>query len=300
MMKKSIVLITLLFSVFLLFGNDKRFYDENGVILNSLYVDSPEGLRIRKEASLSSEKIGVLFDRQVVKVISIGKEITIDGITSNWVKILLPVESFNNNKRTYGWVFGGYLSNESKPFSTENWTDADLQRYLSRFAWSVGYRQYYYFAPDGKFTSGVYESETGSDGTYTTSVKDMTITVNTDSWDEESEGKLNNCVYKIISITEDSFTFKIENSKHEQEMYPAFVSYYFWPQFNLNKIQIDSFTQTAINYLFFDFSSERIKKLSEEEDFNENFYNNMMKLGIVIDWKENYLSTYNTYWNRPN
>ena len=52
-------------------------------------------ITIRDSASLYSKKIGTLFDRMVVKVVSIGNEAEIDGIKSNWVQILLPIETIN-------------------------------------------------------------------------------------------------------------------------------------------------------------------------------------------------------------
>ena len=44
-----------------------------------------------------------------VKVVAIGKEDTIDGITAPWVEILIPRYEWKGEKAEYGWVFGGYV-----------------------------------------------------------------------------------------------------------------------------------------------------------------------------------------------
>ena len=54
------------------------------------YVDASSGLRVRDSASLSAKKIGVVYDRMKVKVVELGPKVTIDGISSNWVKIIMP------------------------------------------------------------------------------------------------------------------------------------------------------------------------------------------------------------------
>lgn len=128
-MKKYLLLIILLFSSNLMFSLEINYFKHNKHI-EHLYVNSPEGLRIRNKPTLSGSKIGVLYDRMKVKIISVGEETTIDGIKSNWVQILLPLETIKSNKNVYGWIFGGYLTDKLEPFSTKKWTDNDLQRYL--------------------------------------------------------------------------------------------------------------------------------------------------------------------------
>jgi hypothetical protein len=72
-----------------------------------LYVNSLEGLRVRKEPSINSERLFLLNDNE--KVIVLEKDInicTIDGINGNWYLI-------KTNEIT-GWVFSGYLINEEE------------------------------------------------------------------------------------------------------------------------------------------------------------------------------------------
>jgi hypothetical protein len=72
-------------------------------------VDSPEGLRVRKEPSLNSEKICTLPDNFNVIMTCLGKGATVDDIKSAWVEILLPQYLWSGPKAEFGWVFGGYL-----------------------------------------------------------------------------------------------------------------------------------------------------------------------------------------------
>lgn len=132
-MKRGFFLFIFFFVAGSAFSLDSQFFKKNPDV-EVLYVDSPEGLKVRDNPSLSAKKIDVLYDRMSVKVMSVGAETVIDGIKSNWVKILLPLETIRQKQNICGWVFGGYLTDKVKVFSTKNWTDADLKRYLSRFS----------------------------------------------------------------------------------------------------------------------------------------------------------------------
>mgnify|MGYP003322020599 CR=1 FL=1 len=74
-----------------------------------MYVDSPEGLKVRDKAGLDGTRISGLTHLQKVKVAEKGAKATIDGIASNWIKIEIPSTEWTSNKPSYGWVFGGYL-----------------------------------------------------------------------------------------------------------------------------------------------------------------------------------------------
>lgn len=73
-----------------------------------------ENLRLRKTEDTSSETIVIMGKRCVVFVEEIGRKETIDGITSNWVRISFRYGNDKNGKEietfTQGWCFGGYLS----------------------------------------------------------------------------------------------------------------------------------------------------------------------------------------------
>ena len=73
-----------------------------------MYVNSPDGLRVRSEPSLSAKILDTLYYGEYVIVGKIGDEATIDGITANWIN----VDFFDEDEfpERNGWVFGGYLS----------------------------------------------------------------------------------------------------------------------------------------------------------------------------------------------
>ena len=117
------------------FAEKSRFY-ENGKRLDTMYVDSKEGLRVRNTSSLKSEKLCSLPHRLPVKVVAIGREEKIDGITAPWVEILLPRYEWKNSEPEYGWVFGGYLK-EKQPVFKKPSTKEELKNYLTSFFYWV-------------------------------------------------------------------------------------------------------------------------------------------------------------------
>lgn len=73
-----------------------------------------ENLKLRNGEKKSSDLITVMAKDSWVKILAIGKKETIDGITSNWVKVSTVRNSVDTdgNKIPYdtvGWCFGGYL-----------------------------------------------------------------------------------------------------------------------------------------------------------------------------------------------
>lgn len=97
------------------FADKSKFY-ENGKVIGTMYVEPPEGLRVRSQPSLSSEKLATLSYRLGVKIVSVGPEETIDGITAPWIEVLLPRYEWKGFEPEYGWVFGGYLVKKPAPF----------------------------------------------------------------------------------------------------------------------------------------------------------------------------------------
>ena len=73
-----------------------------------------ENLKLRNEEKASSDLITVMATGSWVKILAIGKKETINGITSNWVKVSTVRNSVDadGNKvpsDTIGWCYGGYL-----------------------------------------------------------------------------------------------------------------------------------------------------------------------------------------------
>lgn len=140
-------IICLLFAVSVLissiYADKSRFY-ENGKVIDTMYVNSEDGLKVRDYPSLKSNRLCGLPFRIPVKIIAIGKEEIIDGITAPWVEILIPRYEWKGNEPEYGWVFGGYLSKLQPIFNCDNWNNTDLQRYLTSKEWKmlVSYDEY--------------------------------------------------------------------------------------------------------------------------------------------------------------
>lgn len=62
-----------------------------------------ENLRLRESEDTSSNIITTMKENEIVTILKIGKEDTIDEITSNWVKVRAKYSNVE------GWCFGGYL-----------------------------------------------------------------------------------------------------------------------------------------------------------------------------------------------
>jgi len=77
-----------------------------------MYVNSLEGLRVKKEPDINSEKIFLLNNNEKIIVIEKDSNIyTIDGINGNWFLI--------KTDKVVGWVFSSYLVSEEE-FITKN------------------------------------------------------------------------------------------------------------------------------------------------------------------------------------
>ena len=249
------------------------------------YVDASSGLRVRDSASLSAKKIGVVYDRMKVKVVELGPKVTIDGISSNWVKIIMPLESFKKQTSVTGWVFGGYLSDKLKPFSTAGWTDSDLKIYLSRFLWIYDGFRFMNFEADGKYNFGLMESSLGGVGTFSLSMKDKKIIVKVSYGDDSDEWTdVKTEVYEIVSILEDKLCLKHDGEK--LELYPAIFShdYFYYSLCNSNASVSASLYLKSYNALFYEWSRDYIvNDLSKKMQFNEVFYKNMSLMGIELE-----------------
>ena len=109
-------------------ADKSRFY-EGGKVIDTMYVDSEDGLRARDFPSLKSARLCSLPHRLPVKVVAVGREETIDGMTAPWVEILLPCHEWRGSEAEFGWVFGGYLSKEIPEFIAPR-NAKELENYL--------------------------------------------------------------------------------------------------------------------------------------------------------------------------
>lgn len=92
----------------------ERVTEEKFVVSGYEIYYNTENLRLRKTQDTSSETILVMAKRCHLTVLEVGKKDTIDGITSNWVKVEVHKGTQKDGKKipylTQGWCFGGYLS----------------------------------------------------------------------------------------------------------------------------------------------------------------------------------------------
>ncbi|WP_315602483.1 SH3 domain-containing protein [Treponema socranskii] len=74
-----------------------------------------DNLRLRSSGSTAGKHVVTIGKGTQVKVLSIGAEQTIDGITSNWVQVEVQAGAKDRDGKpiaagTTGWCFGGYLA----------------------------------------------------------------------------------------------------------------------------------------------------------------------------------------------
>lgn len=247
------------------------------------FVNASSGLRVRDGASLNAVKIGVVYDRMKVKILEVGPKVTIDGISSNWIRILLSVESIKERRTVSGWVFGGYLTEKLKPFSTAEWTDQDLILYLSRFEWN-GDRYHFNFRQTGKCSCGLPESSFGGPGSFSVSMKNKTVDMKFEFGDDSGEwSDIKKYHYKIISIEEDKIVFN--DGKENNTYQPTFYTYdlLFYDLKNYDKISSLGYNDKWIYVLCYDFGQKKLREFAKQFGLSENLKNNCRLMGIEVE-----------------
>ena len=204
-----------------IFADKSRFY-EDGKVIDTMYVDSPEGLRARRDPSLQAVKICVVPHRLPVKVLAIGKEEKIDGITAPWVEIVLPHCEWIGDQPRYGWVFGGYLKKEQPKFNVPK-NAMELWQYLTsveKFDEYENNRNHYYifsFRKDGRFWHGKDGSGIGEGGDWKAVSKD-TVKFNTSYVMEYEE----DYSWELKFVFENDGSFHYAARDVENYCYPSF------------------------------------------------------------------------------
>lgn len=186
-MKKFIVLFMSLIIVSQLTAESNKYY-KNEKLLNTMYVNSNDGLKVRDTPNLSGKRICGLVNAQPVKIIEIGNETTIDGIKDNWVKILIPAYEWKEEKSEFGWVFGGYLSEKKIKYDLSSTTD--IKNLLISKSWvDEKYSAFIKtFCKDGTFAFSKLAAGGGDAGSF--SVKDAnTLVIKGKFYDEYGTSK---------------------------------------------------------------------------------------------------------------
>ena len=164
-MKKNILLILTVLFLFPLSAETSKYYKNNS-LKNTMYVNSPEGLKVRDNPSLSGKRICGLVNALPVKIVEVGKEAKIDGIKDNWIKILIPAYEWKGDEPEYGWVFGGYLSEKKVKYDLKS--PVDVQNLLMSKIWRDENSYFIkWFSHDGTFAFQKLAAGGGDTGQFT-------------------------------------------------------------------------------------------------------------------------------------
>ena len=90
-------------------------YDTTVRLQSGKRYRASDNLRLRSSGSTAGKPVVTIGKGTQVKVLSIGAEQTIDGITSNWVQVEVQAGAKDRDGKaiaagTTGWCFGGYLA----------------------------------------------------------------------------------------------------------------------------------------------------------------------------------------------
>lgn len=286
-MKKIVcVLFFLIFLVFSTFADKSCFY-ENGKIIDTMYINSEEGLRVRDYPSLKSNRLCGLPHRLPVKVVAIGREETIDGITAPWVEILIPRYEWKSEETEYGWVFGGYLSKEI-PLFVQPQNSNQLKSYL----------EYSYFKFD-------FENGGGSFSCFGY-IENNIAHIFLDGWVITNEASIKFAALKEDYISIGNFLYYIDEGNYtiDRIMENEFICYQTEPyslyagQHFFSKISDSFLIEMAKNkraYALID-NLNILQTLAESNYSNLNIVLNFIMIGISAD-KTQYEKQYHDYWN---
>ena len=288
-MKKKIFLLLLLCNALTLaFADKSRFY-KNGKVIDTMYVDSEDGLKVRDYPSLKSKRICGLPHRLPVKVVAVGKEETIDGISAPWIEILVPSYEWKSGEPEYGWVFGGYVSSIQPKFKIPS-NKAELLKYLTSFPyWNCGDCPAFnlHFSANGKFWCGAFEKGEPTVGTFKASDKD-TVIINSAFMGIEVEVNYTVEELNICPLTEYSFKFE-----------GPFFSYHtgstFYGNYNHDYPYIENLHKEKCIYNNFKNSVYHFEYPYQKEYFEAELLNKFIKAGVSAAGTE-YEKNYHDYW----
>lgn len=84
-----------------------------------------DNLRLRTEGNMDSDTITTMAVGTRLKILEVGKKDTIDGITSNWVKVCIAdgwdIQDKGLSLDLTGWCFGGYLEEDPYLYYYDGW-----------------------------------------------------------------------------------------------------------------------------------------------------------------------------------
>ncbi len=281
-----------------LFADKSRFY-ENGKVIDTLYVDSEDGLKVRDYPSLKSNRLCGLLYRFPVKVVAIGREETIDGITAPWVEILIPRYEWHGYNQEFGWVFGGYLSNKKPEFLPNKWTESDFRRFLSKCNWiedrDSSHREILCFEESGDFKRHIEEMGAGGFGTWKPDFKNKSVAVSSAfvmAGDDDNTLAYNTETFKIENIEE--FSILINGQRYISDCrYGVLANEKNFKDFDKNS---SDFNSSIRGFMFVFYSSESIFD-SVYRQTDSWLKDSFISFGVYNSLNEDYMKSYHDYWN---
>jgi len=284
-MKRKSIVISFLFLLIVFASADSNKFIVNGKIVNIMYVDSLEGLRVRDNPNLNGNRICNLTHSMPVKIVAIGKETIIDQITAPWVEILIPRYEWKNDQPEYGWVFGGYLSLAKPVINIKNPSQKELEIFLTSKLWILDKSSFLKeFTHHGKYYSLKLASGGIVAGTYNV-ISSNTVNLKTQFGDEDYVSKVETSVLKITIITEDRIMIndEIYNSYIDASSYDIKdISDFIYSKYYGESLYKYIFINNPYN---FEYTEIQKKQITDE----------LIKYGVSAEGSD-YVNRFNAYW----
>jgi len=290
-MKRFFLIFLFCFSVFTIpksFADTSRFY-KNGKLLDCMYVDSWDGLKIRDTPNLKGNRVSGLAHRTMVKIVELGEEFVIDGIKAPWVKILVPRYDWKGYTPIYGWVAGQYLSVWQPSFNMNDWNDGFLETYFLSCDWIVG-NYMYKFHLKNNFDAGRLASGSGKVGTWNVSFDNMKLYIKSKDYCEDYYPTSRDPYYTEtfdISIGRGFYCYL-----DKYVCTPASIEYYLDNDDKIKKEYLDIRNSNLLRYIYFE-PEAFVSSLQSKNAIYKNL-DFLIESGI---YDSSYDSQYRQYWD---
>ena len=137
-----------------------------------------ENLKLRSAEATSSDVLAVMEAGTKVEILEVGKAETIDGITSNWVKVEVQYGAYDRDgwqiqAGTTGWCYGGYLEETNGLDVREFPVQEEPEIFVEQYSQDPELKLYYLYKT--KHDTDLYEVPTLEERDYAKTIKKGTI-----------------------------------------------------------------------------------------------------------------------------